>query len=140
MDPPVSHQEFKSMMVDEEKPSGKEKGPILMYPRFLQMVFNEKYPQTERSSDTLHMKALAPSTFGHMKQSRKAVKVAYHDIEVSDDEENHEDQGNELSENEFENFIQKIILFLEEDIVVTPLSVIERERDTMVQSSSPTPE
>ncbi|CAH1419872.1 unnamed protein product [Lactuca virosa] len=93
-----------------------------------------------------------------MKQSRKAAKVAYQGlkelvkfgkfaefedtpaIKVSDDEEDQEDQGNEFLENEFENFIQQSILIPEEDVVVTPQIVTERESDTMVQSSSPTPE
>ncbi|CAI9282745.1 unnamed protein product [Lactuca saligna] len=37
----------------------------------------EKYPQIERSSDTLDIKALGPNTFGLIKQSRKASIVAY---------------------------------------------------------------
>ncbi|CAI9280696.1 unnamed protein product [Lactuca saligna] len=41
------------------------------------MILNEKYPQIERSSATLDMKALGPNTFGLMKQSRKASKVPY---------------------------------------------------------------
>nr|KAJ0212500.1 hypothetical protein LSAT_V11C400178280 [Lactuca sativa] len=56
---------------------GKKKDLFFMYPRFLQMILNEKYPQHERSSDTLDIKALGPNTFGLMKQSRKTTKVSY---------------------------------------------------------------
>ncbi|CAH1433900.1 unnamed protein product [Lactuca virosa] len=66
-------------------------------------------------------------------------QFAFEEIEVSDDEEE-EDQEKELSENEFENFIQQSISILDEDVVVTPSSVPERERDIIVQSSSSTPE
>nr|KAJ0202280.1 hypothetical protein LSAT_V11C600300170 [Lactuca sativa] len=140
-------------MENGEQPSRKEKGSIL------------NVPQIERSSDTLDMKALRPNTFGLMKQSRKAAKVAYQglkelvkfgkfvevedtpasssinaevaeenlapkpkfqfafeEIEVSDDEEDQEDQGNELPEKEFENFIQQSILIPKEDVAVTPPS------------------
>ncbi|CAH1415773.1 unnamed protein product [Lactuca virosa] len=43
------------------------------------------------------------------------LQFSFEEIEVSDDEEDQEDEGNELSENEFENFIQQSISFLEED-------------------------
>ncbi|CAI9263666.1 unnamed protein product [Lactuca saligna] len=56
---------------------GKKKDQFLMYPRFLQMILNEKYSQIERSSNTLEMKALGPSTFGLMKQSRKTTKITF---------------------------------------------------------------
>ncbi|CAH1413006.1 unnamed protein product [Lactuca virosa] len=67
-------------------------------------------------------------------------QFAFEEVEVSNDEEDQEDQGNELSENDFENFIQQSILIPQEDVVVTPPIVTERESDTLVQSSSPTPE
>ncbi|CAI9281021.1 unnamed protein product [Lactuca saligna] len=41
------------------------------------MIFNEKYPQIDRLSDTLDMKALGPNIFGIMKQSRKLAKVTF---------------------------------------------------------------
>nr|KAJ0216265.1 hypothetical protein LSAT_V11C300108330 [Lactuca sativa] len=59
-------------------------------------------------------------------------QFAFEKIVVSDDEEDQEDQGKELSENEFENFIQQSISILDEDVAVTPLSVFEREMVTMV--------
>lgn len=55
----------------------KKKDLFLMYPRFLHMIFNEKYPSIERTPNTLDVKALGPNTFGLMKQSRKAARVAY---------------------------------------------------------------
>ena len=60
--------------------------------------------------------------------SKPKFQFAFEEIEVSDDEEDQEDQGNELLENDFENFIQQSILFPEEDVVVTPPSVTEREK------------
>ncbi|CAH1448586.1 unnamed protein product [Lactuca virosa] len=71
---------------------------------------------------------------------RPKFQFAFEEIEVSDVEEDQEDQENELSENEFEIFIQQSISIPEEDVAVTPPIVTERESDTMVQSSSPTPE
>ena len=70
---------FSKFVFEEMKSNlvGKKKGLFLMFPRFLQMIFNEKYPQIERTLDTLDMKALGPNTFGLMKQSRKSTKVAY---------------------------------------------------------------
>ncbi|CAH1416306.1 unnamed protein product [Lactuca virosa] len=59
-------------------------------------------------------------------------QFAFKEVEVSDDEEDQEDQGNELSENEFEDFIQQSISFPEEDVDVTPPIMTERENDLMV--------
>ncbi|CAI9297479.1 unnamed protein product [Lactuca saligna] len=59
---------------------GKKKDLFLMYPRFLLIFFNEKYPQIETTPDTLDMEALGPNTCGLMKQSRKSTKVAYHGL------------------------------------------------------------
>nr|KAJ0218301.1 hypothetical protein LSAT_V11C300151310 [Lactuca sativa] len=88
-------------------------------------------------SDTLDMKAFGPNTFGLMKQSRKSAKVA--EIELSDDEEDQDDQENDLTEKEFDDFIQQSISNPMNDATVTPPVVTERESDTMVQSSIPTP-
>ncbi|CAI9269901.1 unnamed protein product [Lactuca saligna] len=41
------------------------------------MIFNEKYPQIESSSNNLDMKFLGPNTFRLMKQSRKSAKVVF---------------------------------------------------------------
>ncbi|KAI3739302.1 hypothetical protein L2E82_29705 [Cichorium intybus] len=54
----------------------KKKNLFLMYPRLLQMIFNEKYPQMERTPNTLDLKALGPNTFSLMKQVTKA-KASY---------------------------------------------------------------
>ena len=59
---------------------GKKKDLFLMYLMFLQMIFNEKYPQIERLYDNLDMKALGPNTFGLMKKSRKDAKVTYQGV------------------------------------------------------------
>ncbi|CAH1443932.1 unnamed protein product [Lactuca virosa] len=67
-------------------------------------------------------------------------QFAFEEVVVSDDEDDQEDQEKELSENEFENFIQQSISFPEEDVAITPPIVTVRESDTLVQSSPPTPE
>ena len=51
-----------------------------MYPRFLQMIFDEKHSAIEREADTLDVKALGPNTFGLMKQSRKGTKLSFQGI------------------------------------------------------------
>ena len=69
-----------SKFVFEEMKSNieyKKKDLFLMYPRFLQMIFDDKYPHIERMANTLDIKALGPNTFGLMKQARKAAKVEY---------------------------------------------------------------
>ncbi|CAI9299907.1 unnamed protein product [Lactuca saligna] len=137
---------------------GKKKNLFLMYPRFLQMIFNEKYPQIKRTSDTLDMKALGPNTCGLMKQSRKATKVAFQGlnelvkfgkfVEVEDTPVVSSIYAELADEHmapkpkfqfAFEYFIQQSISNPEEDAAVTPSVVTERECDTMVQSSIPTP-
>ncbi|CAH1441181.1 unnamed protein product [Lactuca virosa] len=67
-------------------------------------------------------------------------QFAIEEIELSDDEEDQEDQENELTEKEFEDFIQQSISNPKKDAAVTPPVVTERESDTMMQSSIPTPE
>ncbi|CAH1431625.1 unnamed protein product [Lactuca virosa] len=127
------------------------------------------------------MKALGLNTFGLMKESRKAAKVAYQglkelvkfgkftevedtpaassinaevaeehmvpkpkfqfafeEVKISDDEEE-EDQEKDMTENEFEDFLQSISI-PEEDVVVTPSVVTEGDRDSAVQFYSPTSE
>nr|KAJ0228344.1 hypothetical protein LSAT_V11C100030670 [Lactuca sativa] len=163
---------FTKFIYEEMKSNlmGKKKDLFLMYPRFLQMIFNEKYPQSERTSDTLDMKALGPNTFGLVKQSRKSTKVyyqgltelvkfvkffeiedtptvssinvevanehvtlkptfqfAFEETELSNDEEDQKDQEKELTDNEFEDFIQQSISNPMKDGTVTPLIVTERE-------------
>ncbi|CAH1440331.1 unnamed protein product [Lactuca virosa] len=66
-------------------------------------------------------------------------QFSFEEIELSNDEEDQEDKENELSENEFEDFIQQSIPIPEKDAVVTPPVVTERESRTSMQSSIPTP-
>nr|KAJ0210418.1 hypothetical protein LSAT_V11C400178800 [Lactuca sativa] len=76
---------FSKFIFEEMKSNllGKKKDLFLMYPRLLQMIFKEKYPQIEMTPDILDMKALGPNTFGLMKQSRKSAKVAYQGLKDS---------------------------------------------------------
>ncbi|CAH1433078.1 unnamed protein product [Lactuca virosa] len=67
-------------------------------------------------------------------------QFAIEEIELSDDEKDQEDQENELTEKEFEDFIQQSISNPENDATVTPPVVTKRESDTTVQSSISTPE
>ncbi|KAI3504305.1 hypothetical protein L1887_32877 [Cichorium endivia] len=48
-----------------------KKGLFLMYPRFLQEIFNQRYPQLRRTANQLDLKLLGPNTFVLMKQVRK---------------------------------------------------------------------
>ncbi|CAI9294404.1 unnamed protein product [Lactuca saligna] len=98
------------------------------------MTFNEKYPQLERTLDTLDFKALGPNSFRLVKQSRKSTKVSYQELKES------RGSRKELTENDFEDFIQQSISKPKKDAVIRPLVVTERECDTTVQSSILTPE
>ncbi|CAI9270473.1 unnamed protein product [Lactuca saligna] len=53
----------------------KKKVVFMMYPRFLQMIFDDKYPDLERIGEFLDLKSLGPNSFGLMKQNRKGSKV-----------------------------------------------------------------
>ena len=46
-----------------------------MYPRFLQMIFDAKYPEINKPEppNTFDMKTLGSRTFGLIKQSRKGT-------------------------------------------------------------------
>ena len=50
---------------------GKGKNKFLMFPRFLQMIFNNKHPEIMRRGETLNVKSLGANTFSLMKQNRK---------------------------------------------------------------------
>ncbi|CAI9264869.1 unnamed protein product [Lactuca saligna] len=50
---------------------------LLMYPRFLQFIFNDQYPNLERTGKTLDMKSLGQNTFGLIKQHLKGSKVVF---------------------------------------------------------------
>ncbi|CAI9284073.1 unnamed protein product [Lactuca saligna] len=49
----------------------KRKDKFLMYPRFLQMIFDNQYPDIERKGQSLDLKSLGANTFCLMKQNRK---------------------------------------------------------------------
>ncbi|CAH1452867.1 unnamed protein product [Lactuca virosa] len=66
---------------------------------------------------------------------KSKFQFAFEEIEVSDNEEE-EDQEKDLTENEFEDFIQSILIS-EEDVAVIPSAVTERDRDSTVQFYSP---
>ncbi|XP_076902463.1 uncharacterized protein LOC143557232 [Bidens hawaiensis] len=55
----------------------KKKEMFLMYPRFLQMIFDSHYTDLVKSVETLDMKSMGLNSFGLMKQSRKGAKVVY---------------------------------------------------------------
>ncbi|KAF5805894.1 hypothetical protein HanXRQr2_Chr05g0214801 [Helianthus annuus] len=44
--------------------TGVRKDKFLMYPRFLQMILNVRYPDLMRSGDTLELKPMGPACFG----------------------------------------------------------------------------
>nr|KAJ0207627.1 hypothetical protein LSAT_V11C500251310 [Lactuca sativa] len=81
------------------------------------------------------MKSLGPNTFGLMKQSRKAAKVAYQGLKELVNFGKFAEVENTLAGSSINVEVAE-----EHDVVVTSPSVSERERDTMVQSSLATPE
>ncbi|KAJ0707127.1 hypothetical protein HanOQP8_Chr09g0320631 [Helianthus annuus] len=53
---------------------GLRKDKFLMYPRFVQMILNERYPELKRSGDTLELKPMGPSCFGALTTKKGTEK------------------------------------------------------------------
>ncbi|MFS7994584.1 hypothetical protein Hanom_Chr12g01107751 [Helianthus anomalus] len=53
---------------------GVRKDKFLMYPRFLQMVFNARYPELARSGNTLELKPMGPTCFGALTPKKGTEK------------------------------------------------------------------
>ncbi|KAM0044296.1 hypothetical protein Hdeb2414_s0010g00351511 [Helianthus debilis subsp. tardiflorus] len=53
---------------------GVRKDKFLMYPRFLQMIFNARYPELERSGNTLELKPMGPACFGALTPKKGTEK------------------------------------------------------------------
>ncbi|MFS8034620.1 hypothetical protein Hanom_Chr17g01583271 [Helianthus anomalus] len=52
---------------------GVRKYKFIMYLRFLQMIFNARYPELERSGNTLDLKPMGPSCFGALTSKKEDV-------------------------------------------------------------------
>ncbi|KAJ0808447.1 hypothetical protein HanPI659440_Chr01g0003451 [Helianthus annuus] len=53
---------------------GLRKDKFLMYPRFVQMILNERYPELKRSGNTLELKPMGPSCFGTLTTKKGTEK------------------------------------------------------------------
>ncbi|KAJ0682382.1 hypothetical protein HanPI659440_Chr16g0646731 [Helianthus annuus] len=53
---------------------GLRKDKFLMYPRFVQMILNEHYPELKRSGNTLELKPMGPSCFGALTTKKGTEK------------------------------------------------------------------
>ncbi|KAM0061106.1 hypothetical protein Hdeb2414_s0004g00132031 [Helianthus debilis subsp. tardiflorus] len=53
---------------------GARKDKFLMYPRFLQMIFNARYPQLVKSGNTLELKPMGPACFGALTPKKGTEK------------------------------------------------------------------
>ncbi|KAJ0870678.1 hypothetical protein HanRHA438_Chr11g0503141 [Helianthus annuus] len=53
---------------------GVRKDKFLMYPRFLQMIFNARYPELEKSGNTLELKPMGPACFGALTSKKGTEK------------------------------------------------------------------
>ncbi|CAI9295547.1 unnamed protein product [Lactuca saligna] len=107
----------------------KNKDVFLMYPTFIQMIFDDQHPDLERTGETLDMKSLGPNSFGLMKQNRKEELVP---ILVDDDDgsEGDDEEGDTVRFNDedfvfdFERSDDDIDSFFENDkvnaIVISP--------------------
>ena len=49
---------------------GNKRDMFLMYPRFLQIIFNVMHHELRRGNETLDLKSVGPCAFGLMKQKR----------------------------------------------------------------------
>ena len=56
---------------------GVRKNMFMMYPRFLQMIFDSRYPQLQKTVNILDMKPMAPNSFGMVKAVRKKSKTDF---------------------------------------------------------------
>ncbi|KAF5805163.1 hypothetical protein HanRHA438_Chr05g0215641 [Helianthus annuus] len=54
--------------------TGVRKDKFLMYPRFLQMIFNARYPELVRSGNTLELKPMGPACFGALTPKKGTKK------------------------------------------------------------------
>ena len=72
---------FSKYIFEEMKSNltGQKKDVYAMYPRFLQMIFDAKYPEIEKPEphDTYDMKTLGSSTFSLLTQSRRGTNVSF---------------------------------------------------------------
>lgn len=55
----------------------KRKKSLVLYPRFLQMIFNEVYPDIPRSDDTIDLKSFNPGTFRLMFQNKSNKSLEF---------------------------------------------------------------
>ncbi|KAM0042220.1 hypothetical protein Hdeb2414_s0011g00375541 [Helianthus debilis subsp. tardiflorus] len=53
---------------------GLRKDKFLMYPRFIQMILNARYPELKRSGNTLELKPMGPSCFGALTTKKGTEK------------------------------------------------------------------
>ncbi|KAJ0958118.1 hypothetical protein HanPSC8_Chr01g0035431 [Helianthus annuus] len=53
---------------------GLRKDKFLMYPRFVQMILNGRYPELKRSGNTLELKPMGPSCFGALTTKKGTEK------------------------------------------------------------------
>ncbi|KAJ0480128.1 hypothetical protein HanIR_Chr13g0627961 [Helianthus annuus] len=53
---------------------GLRKDKFLMYPRFVQMILNARYPELRRSGNTLELKPMGPSCFGTLTTKKGTEK------------------------------------------------------------------
>ncbi|KAM0052321.1 hypothetical protein Hdeb2414_s0007g00246901 [Helianthus debilis subsp. tardiflorus] len=53
---------------------GLRKDKFLMYPRFVQMILNARYPELKRSGNTLELKPMGPSCFGALTTKKGTEK------------------------------------------------------------------
>ncbi|KAF5818050.1 hypothetical protein HanXRQr2_Chr02g0060301 [Helianthus annuus] len=53
---------------------GLRKDKFLMYPRFVQMILNERYPELKRYGNTLELKPMGPSCFGALTSKKGTEK------------------------------------------------------------------
>ncbi|MFS8014319.1 putative v-SNARE, coiled-coil domain-containing protein [Helianthus anomalus] len=47
---------------------------FMLYPRFVQMILDEKYPELVKSANVLNLKSMGPSCFDTMKRNRDSAK------------------------------------------------------------------
>ena len=53
---------------------GVRKDKFVMYPRFLQMIFDARYPELERTGNTLDMKPMGPACFGALMPKKNTAQ------------------------------------------------------------------
>ncbi|CAI9298701.1 unnamed protein product [Lactuca saligna] len=114
---------------------GNKRDMFLMYPRFLQIIFNVMHPELQRGNATLDLKSVGPSAFGLMKQKRggnfffegKFPLIKFGIFEESD----RSDSEDQSIPTEFEDVVFSTSELEIEEVHDSPTTIVAEEHDRL---------